>query len=172
MSGDGRWVAFRASGIPGTETARLAVVGARGGQRSDWIVLTDDALNVDKPRWSKNSDAIYFTSDNGGVINLWRIGFDSGTGRASGPPERLTAFTGPGAQLLPDIRALEVGFGGERVVVPVVHQKGALWLTERASSSKQAASQLASQATIRCQVWLGPMTTACTFPSSTRPRPP
>jgi Tol biopolymer transport system component len=136
MSPDSRWVVFRAAGITGTRTARLAVVSTSGGQRSEWIVLTNDDFNVDKPRWSQNGDAIYFTSDNGGLVNLWRIGFDTEKGLASGPPEQLTRFTGPAAQLLPDIRALEVGVGDGRIVLPLVHQKGSVWVSERLSPSK------------------------------------
>ena len=81
--------------------------------------------------WSADGSAIYFTSDNGGLINLWSISFDRARGRPSGAPRRETAFTGPAAQLLPDIRALEVGLGRNRVVLPVVEQTGGVWISER-----------------------------------------
>ena len=90
-----------------------------------------DDFNADKPRWSADGSAIYFTSDNGGLINLWSIPFDRARGRPSGAPRRETAFTGPAAQLLPDIRALEVGLGRNRVVLPVVEQTGGVWISER-----------------------------------------
>ncbi|MEP6917740.1 MAG: hypothetical protein ABJC89_18975, partial [Acidobacteriota bacterium] len=82
--------------------------------------------------WSPKGDAIYFVSDNGGLLNLWWVGFDSRTGQAIGMARPLTAFSGPALQLLPDIRTLEVGVGGGRAVLPLVQQKGGLWLTERA----------------------------------------
>jgi hypothetical protein len=93
-------------------------------------MLTGDDFNADKPRWSADGATIFFTSDNGGVINLWSIPFDRIRGRPSGAPRRQTAFTGPAVQLLPDIRALEVGLARNRVVLPLVEQSGGIWISE------------------------------------------
>jgi Tol biopolymer transport system component len=130
MSPDGQWVIFRVNGIPGARTARVAIVSVRGGEPADWTVLTGDDFSADKPRWSADGGTIFFTSDNGGVINLWSIPFDRIRGRPSGAPRRQTAFTGPALQLLPDIRALEIGLARNRIVLPLVEQSGGIWISE------------------------------------------
>jgi Tol biopolymer transport system component len=69
------------------------------GQRDLWSVavdgngaakLTDDeALDFD-PEWSPDGRFVYFSSDRGGNINLWRLPVDEASGRALGAPEPVT----------------------------------------------------------------------------------
>ena len=134
ISPDGQWVVFRLGGVPGAPRSRLAIVSADGGDPAAWTSLTGADFNADKPRWSADGGAIYFTSDNGGLINLWSIPFDLARGRASGAPRRETSFTGPAAQLLPDIRVLEIGLAGSRVVLPIIRQTGGVWISEHRPS--------------------------------------
>jgi hypothetical protein len=55
------------------------------------------------------------------------IRFDTLQGRPVGDPFEITNFIGPGAHIYSDIRTLELGVGGRRLVVPVVRPKGSLW---------------------------------------------
>ena len=43
------------------------------------------------PVWSPDGKFIYFSSDRGGAMNLWRIAVDASSGRAQGAPEPVTA---------------------------------------------------------------------------------
>ena len=73
--------------------------GRRQGQRDLWTVpanggratpvTTDVALDW-SPVWSPDGRFLYFSSDRGGSLNLWRIPLDEVSGRVLGPPEALT----------------------------------------------------------------------------------
>ena len=74
--------------------------GRRHGQRDIWTVaanggpptpVTSDAALDINPVWSPDGRFLYFFSDRGGSINLWRIALDEVTGRVLGPPEALTS---------------------------------------------------------------------------------
>jgi eukaryotic-like serine/threonine-protein kinase len=53
-------------------------------------LITDDAFTDWSPAWSPDGLFLYFASDRGGAMNLWRIAIDPGTGKASGDPEPVT----------------------------------------------------------------------------------
>jgi Tol biopolymer transport system component len=70
----------------------------QGGRRDLWTVaadggepvqLTDDDPFDWNPVWSADGH-VYFSSDRGGSMNLWRVPVDERTGRASGPPQPIT----------------------------------------------------------------------------------
>jgi len=73
--------------------------GRRLGQRDIWTVpanggtpisVTSDAALDINPVWAPDGRFLYFSSDRGGSISLWRIPLDEATGRVLGPPEALT----------------------------------------------------------------------------------
>jgi serine/threonine protein kinase/Tol biopolymer transport system component len=74
-------------------------VASGSGRRVLWTIpvaggsavaaLDDAALNWN-PVWSPDGRWLYFSSDRGGSMNLWRIAIDEGSGRASGAPEPVT----------------------------------------------------------------------------------
>ncbi|HEX8354713.1 MAG TPA: protein kinase [Pyrinomonadaceae bacterium] len=80
--------------------ARIAYWGKhRGGQRDVWTIparggdpvqVTDDEAFDWNPVWSPDGRHIYFASDRGGSMNLWRVPVDEQTGRVTGQPEPLT----------------------------------------------------------------------------------
>jgi len=77
-----------------------AIAEGRGqGQRDIWTVpanggppisVTSDAALDINPVWSPDGRFLYFSSDRGGSISLWRTPVDEATGRVLGPPEALT----------------------------------------------------------------------------------
>ena len=100
------------------EGKRIAYWGLRNrNQRDLWTVRADgtDALAVTNdhaidwsPAWSPDGRWLYFSSDRGGSMNLWRVRIDEETGRTDGAPEPVTV---PGlwvahARLSPDGRGL------------------------------------------------------------------
>ncbi len=52
-------------------------------------VTQDPALDWN-PVWSPSGDALYFLSDRGGAMNLWRVRIDEKSGRTLGEPEPVT----------------------------------------------------------------------------------
>ena len=80
--------------------ARIAYWGKhKAGQRDIWTVtaaggppvaVTDDAAFDWNPVWSPDGRHVYFSSDRGGSMNLWRVPLDERTGRVTGPPESVT----------------------------------------------------------------------------------
>jgi Tol biopolymer transport system component/tRNA A-37 threonylcarbamoyl transferase component Bud32 len=68
----------------------------KGGQRDLWTVAPDGsdpfALTNDRaldwaPVWSSDGSYLYFSSDRGGTMNLWRFPVDERSGRPRGGPE-------------------------------------------------------------------------------------
>jgi Tol biopolymer transport system component len=77
---------------------RIAYWGLRGdtGWRDVWTVpagggppvdVTNDAATDWNPVWSPDGRYLYFGSDRGGSLNLWRVPIDEQSGRTLGPPE-------------------------------------------------------------------------------------
>jgi Tol biopolymer transport system component len=66
----------------------IFTVAAAGGAR---VAVTEDAAIDWSPVWSPDGRFIYFSSDRGGAMNLWRIGVDQESGRPQGMPEPVTA---------------------------------------------------------------------------------
>ena len=52
-------------------------------------VITDTAVDW-SPTWSADGRYLYFSSDRGGSMNLWRVPIDEASGRALGSPESVT----------------------------------------------------------------------------------
>jgi len=53
------------------------------------VALTHDAALDWNPIWSPDGTFVYFGSDRGGTMGLWRIGIDERTGAATGAPELI-----------------------------------------------------------------------------------
>lgn len=84
-SPDGRWIAYW--GIPKDGAKReLWIIGSHGGSP---IQITNDAAVDWNPVWSPDGHYLYFSSDRGGSMNLWRIKIDPSSARAIGQPESV-----------------------------------------------------------------------------------
>jgi eukaryotic-like serine/threonine-protein kinase len=80
---------------------RLAFWGEqKGGHRDIWTVaadgggepvpVTDDGFIDWNPVWSPDGEYLYFLSNRGGEMNLWRVAIDESTGRLRNTPEPVT----------------------------------------------------------------------------------
>ena len=79
---------------------RLAFWGEqKGGRRDIWTVsakggdptpVTDDEFIDWNPFWSSNGEYLYFLSNRGGEMNLWRVPIDESTGSLKGAFEPAT----------------------------------------------------------------------------------
>ena len=54
------------------------------------VPLTNDSAIDWSPVWSPDGRDVYFSSDRGGAMNLWRMPVDPSTGKALGAPEPVT----------------------------------------------------------------------------------
>jgi Tol biopolymer transport system component len=87
----------------GRRVAYWGVPVDRGGQRDLWTAAADGseagsggvAVTNDRaldwcPVWSPDGRYLYFSSDRGGAMNLWRVPIDEASGRVLGTPEAVT----------------------------------------------------------------------------------
>src|SRR5207302_1783072 len=84
-SPDGRWIAYWDGRTNGRRN--LFLMPPAGGEP---LPITDDLYLNWNPVWSPAGSYLYFVSDRGGSMNLWRRRIDLDAGRAVGPPEPLT----------------------------------------------------------------------------------
>jgi len=96
VSSDGRFVAFW--GLP-VDAAGKEFSGA---DRNIWVQALSGGSRVTiapsestdwNPAWAPDGRTLYFSSDRGGTMNIWRIAMDPQTGRPSGEPVAMTAPT-------------------------------------------------------------------------------
>ena len=83
---------------------RIAYWGVHlGGQRDIWTIpaaggdpvqVTRDAAVDWNPVWSPDGASLFFASDRGGSMNLWRVAIDGRTGAPQGEPEPATTPSG------------------------------------------------------------------------------
>ena len=64
----------------------LGTIPASGGPR---VMVTEDAAVDWAPVWSPDGRFLYFASDRGGSMGIWRIAIDEASGRAMGTPEPI-----------------------------------------------------------------------------------
>ncbi len=67
-------------------SGKIATIPANGGEP---LVVTDDSNVNWNPIWSPDGNYIYFGSDRGGNMNIWRVAIDEETGKVSGTPESV-----------------------------------------------------------------------------------
>jgi len=92
-SPDGSQLAFRR-----IEKLRSQIVIVDLGSQTMTRVTNGNSADMD-PAWSADGRHIYFASDRGGGLNLWRVPVSGG--RASGPPEQLTTGAGDDVEPAP-----------------------------------------------------------------------
>lgn len=68
----------------------IATVPAKGGPE---VKVTDDPYTDWSPAWSVDGKFLYFASDRGGSVNLWRVAIDEDSGKVLGQLEPITAPT-------------------------------------------------------------------------------
>ncbi len=91
-SPNGRFIAYWGLGrtVGGTQTNSVRdiwVISEAGG--TTWKATDDEAVDW-SPMWNADGSFLYYVSNRGGSMNLWRIGMDPETGRPRGSPEPAT----------------------------------------------------------------------------------
>jgi eukaryotic-like serine/threonine-protein kinase len=85
-SPNGLRIAFWGVAQPGNRRA-IWTVPADGGSP---VTVVDDAFYNWSPAWSPDGKFLYFASNRGGSMNLWRVAVDERTGRVLSPPQPIT----------------------------------------------------------------------------------
>ena len=99
VSPDGRWIAFWGI-VEGRHGIHLVDAGRTPASRP--VPVYSSARpggRAGYPVWSADGGTILFTSDEGGVPNLWRRPVDAGTGKPAGPAEPFVLPTANAAFL-------------------------------------------------------------------------
>jgi Tol biopolymer transport system component len=74
--------------------------GERRGERDIWtlpanggeaVPVTEDSYADWNPVWSPDGEHLYFLSDRGGTMQLWRVPIEEETGKVLGSPQAVTA---------------------------------------------------------------------------------
>ena len=91
-SPNGRFIAYwglgrTVGGAPISSIRDIWVISADGG--APWRVTDDEPVDW-SPVWNGDGSFVYYVSNRGGSMNLWRIGVDPQTGKAAGVPEAVT----------------------------------------------------------------------------------
>jgi eukaryotic-like serine/threonine-protein kinase len=84
-SPDGSRIAFW--GINDAGIRDIKTVSAAGGEA---VSVTNDNFLDWNPVWSPDGKFLYFSSNRGGSMNLWRVAIDEKTGKTFGQPEAVT----------------------------------------------------------------------------------
>ena len=82
----GHRIAFWAAALK-DPTRDIWTLPANGGES---VRVTDDIHMDWNPTWSPDGKYLYFSSDRGGSMNLWRVPIEEESGKALGPPEAVT----------------------------------------------------------------------------------
>jgi Tol biopolymer transport system component len=69
----------------------LVTIPAAGGPH---VLVTSDPAVDWAPTWSPDGRVLYFASDRGGPMGIWRIGLDESSGRPTGAPEPVAIGVG------------------------------------------------------------------------------
>jgi Tol biopolymer transport system component len=81
--------------------------------------LTEGRFHDLNPVWSRSGKYIYFSSDRGGGLNIWRIRV-SGTGQPAGAPQQVTTGSGQDVQLA-------MSPTGKQLAFSISRQNADLW---------------------------------------------
>jgi eukaryotic-like serine/threonine-protein kinase len=71
----------------GARRMDVFTVPVRGGEP---VAATSDQFNEWNPVWSRDGRYLYYVSDRGGRMNLWRVPIDEASGKKLGDPEPVT----------------------------------------------------------------------------------
>jgi Tol biopolymer transport system component len=117
--GGGR-IAFWTSHATDAALSGQRDVGTIGADGSGVVLATLDQPLDWRPVWSPDGRHLYFASDRGGSMNLWRLRIEEASGRPAGEPEPVTApslWAGPFA----------IGAGGARIAYVARDDRGSLY---------------------------------------------
>jgi Tol biopolymer transport system component len=132
FSRDGRWIAFVA--IVASERTRLFIAPFQGRSpiaQDTWIGVTNRETSVNVPRWSPDSNSLYFATSLDGYVCLWRQRLDAQTKQPLGEPKPVYHLHGARRSIsnVP-IPFLEISMARDKIVFPMGERTGNIWMAE------------------------------------------
>ena len=112
-SPDGKWIVYQR-----IERTKFEIAAVNVATRQSVAVANDNYRKI-QPVWSPSGNFIYFSSDRGGGMNVWRVRVDANA-KTSGAPQQITTGAGQDVQiaLAPD---------GKRLAYATLQQNADLW---------------------------------------------
>jgi hypothetical protein len=144
LSADGRWITFHARHPARPSRQQILVASLGSGTpvpSAQWIPITSGEFEDDKPRWSLDGRAIYFTSLRDGFRCLYVQGVDADTKRPIGEPANVRHFHSARLSMLyPRMLRLGVSVARDRIVLTLVDRTANLWMVapEEAADDRRA----------------------------------
>jgi Tol biopolymer transport system component/DNA-binding winged helix-turn-helix (wHTH) protein len=134
LSWDDRWVAFKKDLVSGSQIMIAPVKDGRPGMSAEWISVTDGRYSDDKPQFSPDGKAIYFTSLRDGHLCIWKQLLDSITKHPVGAPEGYEHFhSTAGSDGSPNMVSLwfsDLTVGRDKILISLPHPKHDLWVEQ------------------------------------------
>jgi serine/threonine protein kinase len=93
-SPDGHRIAYWSVSRTGQRDVWTTPAGPDSGGRGGAVAVTSDPAVDWDPVWAPDGRHLYFASDRGGTMNLWRVAIDEASGAVLGPAEPVTVPTG------------------------------------------------------------------------------
>ena len=100
-------------------------------EEAEWITIVEGPDGSDKPCWSADGNALYFTSDRDGSRCIWLQRLDPTTKRPTGPPEAFCHFhSARRSPMNVPLELLEMSVARDQVIINLGEETGNLWLAE------------------------------------------
>ena len=132
LTPDMRWIAFKL--VVSANVQPVFIAPVRNGAtvpEQEWIRITGDYYNY-KPFWSPDGNLIYYYSEQDHFRCLYARQLDAATKKPLGDAFAVRHFHGD--QRPADGTAVGYGLAQDRLYLPLMNQKGNIWLAEREKS--------------------------------------
>jgi eukaryotic-like serine/threonine-protein kinase len=132
FSRDGRWILFHGSAKAGGTQEFIAPLKASSVvSEGDWIAVTDGRSFSDAPRWSLDSNLVYYVSNRDGYLCIWAQRLEPLTKRPSGEP--FSVYHSHGRQLsLANLLmgGNDIAVARDKIVFGMGETRGNIWSAE------------------------------------------
>ena len=137
VSPDGKWLTFHAKRA-GSDGQQVYVAPlTAGASPSQWIPLTTGEFEDDKPRWSSDGAAIYFTSFRDGFRCLWMVPLDAATKQPAAVPRPLRHFHQSGLSMTyTDLERLDLTVARDKILFTLAERTASLWRASAPASTR------------------------------------
>jgi Tol biopolymer transport system component len=130
ISPDGKWLLFLAR--TGPDRSRICVTRLQPGKppaETDWITVASDDTWNDKPAWSDDGKAVYFTSDQDGFRCLWKQAVMPDTKQPRGPAVPVFHSHQARVSIGNAFDSLDVDVRGDTLVFEQGERDGSIWIS-------------------------------------------